>query len=454
MSAAATPVRTACSPPSETYARYVLVTLFCVYMILHLDRMTISLLLEPIGKEFRLTDAERGLLAGVAYAIPFAIAGIPLGMLIDRVNRVRLLVVLLAVWSGLTALCALASSFPWLLLARIGVGAAESGGTPANVALIADYFGPERRSRAYGVYYMAPHIATIFGFALAGRIATVYGWRAAFLLVGLPGLVLVVLLVRTIREPPRGGVFPAIGHATAPPPPPGAAATGAEPAPSLVEVLCTLARNRPALHLLIGCTLSSMVAAGIFTWLAPFMIRLHGFSVQQAGFAVSLGMAPFAALASLLGGTLADRLGGYRSPRVPVMLAAAIAVAVAAIIIGLTASAVPVLIGAFAVQMAGYVLTVGPSYAGVLGLMPAKARGVSAALMQVSANVLGFGAGAFVLGKLSDVFRPELGNESLRYTMLAFSLIDLWAIAHFLAAARALGRGVRGRSSDRAKDTS
>ena len=98
------------------------------------------------------------------------------------------------------------------------------------------------------------------------------------------------------------------------------------------------------------------------------------------------------------------------------------------------------LIGAFALQTASHVLTVGPSYSAVLGLMPVHTRGLSGALMQVSANVLGFGVGATLLGKLSDVLRPEFGIESLRYTMLGFNLIELWAVAHYLAAAGALRR--------------
>jgi hypothetical protein len=125
------------------------------------------------------------------------------------------------------------------------------------------------------------------------------------------------------------------------------------------------------------------------------------------------------------------------------MLATAISVMIVAVIVGLTTASVALLIGAFALQMAAYVLTVGPSYAAVLGLMPARTRGVSAALMQVSSNVLGFGAGAFLLGELSDAFRPDYGIDSLRYTLLGFSFIDLWAIAHFLAAARALTAAIR-----------
>ena len=191
--------------PRETsrYGWYVVSVLLGVYMVHHLDRMVVTLLLDPIGREFQLSDSQLGLLAGLAYAIPFALAGIPLGMLVDRVNRVRLLTVLVTVWSGLTAMAAFATGFWTLLLARVGVAAAESGATPTNVSIISDQLPATRRATALGVYYMGPSLGTIVGFSVAGAVATSYGWRAGFLVAGLPGLLLALLLWRTVREPPR-----------------------------------------------------------------------------------------------------------------------------------------------------------------------------------------------------------------------------------------------------------
>lgn len=410
------------------YARYVLSTLLAVYMVHHLDRVAIALLLEPIGREFRLSDSQRGLLAGMGYAIPFAIAGIPLGMLIDRVNRVRLLTTLLCVWSGLTALCAAASGFGWLLAARIGVGAAESGGTPANVSIIADYVPPSRRSAAFGIYYMGPHLGTIIGFAVAGAVATAYGWRAAFLVVGVPGLLLALLVSKTIREPPRSADAPA-GDAAA-----------IAVAPPLFEILRSIWQNGAALHLFIGATLINVVAAGLFSWLAPFMIRAHGLTVRDVGFAIAFGMAPFAAVGSLSGGALADHLGGFRSPRVAVALAMAAAITVPAVWIALLTPYTAVLIGALAIQQFAHASTIGPCYAGVLGLLPSRMRGASAALLQVASNVLGFGVAVQIVGILSDVLRARFGTDSLRFAMLGFALVNIWTTAHFIIAARQLRR--------------
>ncbi len=410
------------------YARYVLLALLAVYMVHHLDRVAIALLLEPLGREFQLSDSQRGLLAGMGYAIPFAIAGIPLGMLIDRVNRVRLLTTLLCVWSGLTALCAAASGFGWLLAARIGVGAAESGGTPANVSIIADYFRPSRRSAAFGIYYMGPHLGTIIGFAVAGAVATAYGWRAAFLVVGVPGLLLALLVSKTIREPPRS-VDASPGDADA-----------IAVAPPLIEILRTIWQNGAVLHLFIGATLINVVAAGLFSWLAPFMIRAHGLTVRDVGFAIAFGMAPFAAIGSLSGGALADHLGGFRSPRVAVALAMAAAITVPAVWIALLTPYIAVLIGALAIQQFAHASTIGPCYASVLGLLPSRMRGASAALLQVASNVLGFGVAVQIVGILSDVLRVRFGSDSLRFAMLGFALINIWTTAHFIIAARQLRR--------------
>jgi predicted MFS family arabinose efflux permease len=279
---------------------------------------------------------------------------------------------------------------------------------------------------------MGPHLGTIIGFAVAGAVATAYGWRAAFLVVGGPGLLLALLVLKTIREPPRSADAPA-----------GAGATTAV-APPLPEILRSIWQNGPALHLFVGATLINVVAAGLFSWLAPFMIRAHGLAVRDVGFAIAFGMAPFAAVGSLCGGALADRLGGFRSHRVPLMLAAAAAITVPAVWIALLTPYTAVLVGALALQQFTHASTLGPSYAGVLGMLPARMRGASAALLQVASNVLGFGVAVQVVGVLSDVLRARFGIDSLRYAMLGFALVNIWTAAHFIIAARRLRQASSG----------
>lgn len=423
----------AARPATRAYTWYVVGTLLSIYMVHHLDRMVITLLLEPIRHEFDLSDGQLGLLAGVAYAVPFAIAGIPLGMLIDRIHRVRLLALLLSIWSGLTALCALAGNFWALLLARIGVGAAESGGTPANMAIISDYVPANRRSGAFGVYYMGPHLGTIIGFAVAGAVAAAYGWRMAFLIVGLPGLALALVLFVTVREPPRGerSVDGAGSKTTAPP---------------LGQVLRTIGHLPAVVHLIVGCTLANVVAAGLSSWLPAFMIRLHGAELQSVGYAIAFGIAPFAAAGSLIGGFAADRIGSQSTANVARMLAIATALTIPAVCFGLTTDQFALLVAAFAVQHIAHASLIAPSYAGVLGLVPASMRGVAAAIMQVASNVLGFGVGVQVVGLVSQALAASSGTNSLRYAMIGFALLNLWTAAHFIAAARHL-KSAQGRAA-------
>lgn len=406
---------------------YVLALLLSVYMVHHLDRQVVTLLLVPIGAEFQLTDSQLGLLAGTVYAISFAIAGIPLGMLIDRVNRVRLLTGLVAIWSGLTALCAGAQSFAALILMRIGIGAAESGGTPTNLSLISDIFDRKSRSTAVGAYMMGPSLGTILGFALAGIIAANYGWRAAFLAAGIPGLVLAAVLFLTVREPVRGA-----GDATA-----GAATVKAPP---LAESLRLLWSNRAMVHLIVGLTLANTVAAGVSVWLPALLMRNHGASVQTAGLSIAFGVATFAALASLGGGFLADKVAARAPDAVPRMAALAALITIPSIIYGAMTSLYAVVIAAFAFKTVAHVLVNTPGYALTLSLAPPQIRGTTMAVLQVLGNLFSYGVGPQLVGSLSDLLQPIAGTNSLRYSIAIFALINLWAMAHLLRAGQWLRR--------------
>jgi MFS family permease len=406
---------------------YVLALLLSVYMIHHLDRQVVTLLLVPIGAEFKLTDGQLGLLAGTAYALSFAIAGVPLGMLIDRVHRVRLLSGLVAIWSGLTALCALAQSFSALLLMRIGIGAAESGGTPTNLSLLSDYFDRKGRSTAVGIYMMGPFLGTILGFALAGVIAANYGWRAAFLAAGIPGLLLATMLFLTVREPLRGA-----GDA--------AAGVDAVKAPPLKESLKLLWSNRTIVHLIVGLTLANTVAAGVSVWLPALLMRNHGATVQTAGLSIAFGVATFAALASFCSGMLADKVGAKAPDGVPRMAALAALLTIPCIVYGALTSNYVVVIAAFAMKTVAHVLVNTPGYALTLSLAPPQIRGTTMAVLQVAGNLFSYGVGPQLIGSLSDALQPLVGTNSLRYSVAIFGCLNLWAMFHLLRAGHWLRR--------------
>lgn len=420
------------------YRWYILSLLLTVYMVHHLDRQVVSLLLVPIGAEFDLNDSQLGLLAGTVYAIAFAVTGMPLGLLVDRVNRVRLLSALIAIWSGLTALCATATSFFMLVLMRIGIGAAESGGTPTNLSLLSDYFERRRRSTAVGIYMMGPQLGTIIGFAVAGVIAANYGWRAAFLAAGIPGLILAALVLLSVREPKRGASDAVHGVQEAP-----------LAAPPFMDAL-RLIRQQPALvHMIIGLTIANTVAAGVAVWLPALLMRVHGVSIQTAGLSVAFGVATFAALASLFSGMVCDKLGATPHA-IPRMAAFAALITIPFIVYGSLTGVYWIAIAAFAAKTVAHAIVNTPGYAVSLSLAPPQIRGTTTALLQVLSNLLGYGIGPQLVGMLSDTFRPFAGADSLRYGLIVFVFLNLWAAAHLLRASQWMHRVQRIEAQDAA----
>jgi MFS family permease len=350
------------------------------------------------------------------------VTGIPLGLLVDRVSRVRLLSVLVTIWSVFTGLCAFANSFVALVLMRVGIAAAESGSTPANLSLISDYFDRRRRSTAIGIYMMGSQLGTIVGFAFAGIIAAQYGWRAAFLMAGLPGLILVVLLLTTVREPRRGQSEEVVPAQPAPAPP--------------IGVALRIIWAKPALvHMIAGLVIANTVAAGVSVWLPPLLMRNFGVSVKTAGFSIAFGVAGFAALASLFSGMLADRLDAKAPHTVPKLTALASLLVIPCIVYACSTHVYSLVIVGYALQTAVHMAINTPGYSLSLSLAPPQLRGTTGAVLQVLSNLLGYGLGPQLVGWLSDSFKPYMGIDSLRYAIGIFVFMNLWAVVHFIRAA-------------------
>ncbi|MGH8443986.1 MAG: spinster family MFS transporter [Solimonas sp.] len=404
------------------YRWYVLTLLVMVYAFHHVDRQVVTLLLEPIKHEFMLSDGQLGFLAGFSYAIAFGIAGIPLGLLIDRVHRVRLLASLLTVWSGLTALCGFAGSFTALVLARIGIGAAESGGTPTNMSLIADYFKRKDRPTAMGIYYMGTQIGTIIGFAVAAIVAQKYGWRAGFLVAGFPGLLLMLLVLTTVREPRRGAADELQGEAPK--------------ASSLRQTLSFVWSQRAQVHTMAGVVIAMAVTAGMSAWLAPMMIRTYGVDLKTAGITLALGVATFGALGSFAGGLAASRISARNPANLPRLTALATLLTVPSALAGLLCGSFTLTVVGFAFQHFFNAMIVSTGYALSLELTRTSMRGTTMALLQVLCNVCGYGLGPQFVGLLSDALHPSFGVNALVYAMAALAVCNLWATAHLVFAAR------------------
>ncbi|MEQ8484395.1 MAG: MFS transporter [Pseudomonadales bacterium] len=415
--------------PTARYRTYVLTMLVIVYVFNFLDRQIVTILAEPIKVDLGLSDTQIGLMTGLAFAIFYTVLGIPIARLADRANRVSIITAALVVWSGMTAVCGMAQNFWQMLAARIGVGVGEAGCSPPAHSLIADYFPPEKRASALSIYALGIPIGSILGLLAGGWIAEFYGWRAAFYLVGLPGIALAVIFKLSVREPLRG-----MSDAAAP----AGAAPVSTAQPPLIPTLRTLLRNKTMVHLAMGGALTSFVGYGLGQWLPAFFIRTHGLGVAETAtyFGLVLGVA--SAIGTFIGGAIADRLSGWDRRIYAWLPAAGVLVSFPFFFVALLLNA-PYL--AIAILVTPYLLNslwLGPAFGTIQNLAPTRMRAVASAMLLFILNIIGLGFGPFLVGVTSDLLSGVAGGESLRYAILISTGAYFWAGAHFLLAGRSI----------------
>ena len=408
---------------SPRYRAYVLGMLVVVYVFNFLDRQIVTILAEPIKVDLGLNDTQIGLMTGLAFAIFYTVLGIPIARLADRANRVNIISVALVIWSGMTALCGYAQNFTQMLLARIGVGVGEAGCSPPAHSLIADYYPPEKRASALSIYALGIPIGSILGLLAGGWIAEFYGWRMAFLLVGLPGIALAVLFRMTIREPIRGMSE-------------GQTATGEQP--PFGETLKTLLSHRTMLHLAMGGALTSFVGYGLGQWLPAYFIRIHDMGIAETAtyFGLVLGVA--SAIGTFLGGTLADKLAKRDTRAYAWLPAAGVLLAFPFYLVGMLLDNPYLAIAVFIVPSLLNSLWLGPTFGTIQNLAPTRMRALASAMVLFVLNIIGLGFGPFLVGVLSDLLSDSFGQQSLRYAIVIATVTYFWAGAHFLRAARTL----------------
>ncbi len=405
------------------YARYVLAALFCVYILNFLDRQILAILIEPIKAELAVSDTAMGLLTGFAFAVFYTGAGLPLARIADRGSRTGLIAIGLVVWSAMTAASGLARSFWQLALARVGVGVGEASFTPASHSLIADYFPPERRAGAMAIFAAGASLGTILGYLLGGLVGQYVGWREAFLLVGLPGLLAAPVFFLSVREPPRGASERRKVEAGQ---------------PTALAVLRHLLTRRSFVYLAASASLHGFSSYGSATWIAVFLIRVHGLSLAEAGLVLAVVSGASSFVGQIAGGRLADRLG-RRDPRWYMFFPAITSVAALPFLLAFLL--VPDTKLAVLLSVPGSLLVnvwTGPTYAMAQGLAPPRMRAVASALVVFLLNLVGMGLGPLAVGALNDLLAPRLGLEAVRYSLLVAALPHTLAAAFNLLAARSL----------------
>jgi predicted MFS family arabinose efflux permease len=407
----------------QRHARYALGLLVVLYVINYVDRQVLAVLLEPIKRDLGVSDTAMGLLTGLAFALFYTTAGVPIARLADRGTRRDVIALGVAMWSVMTAFCGLARSFAQLAAARVGVGIGEAALSPAAHSLISDYFPPERRATALSIYNIGGNVGVMLGFIAGGWIGEVLGWRAAFLVVGLPGLAAALLTRLTLREPPRGLSDAIADEAAAPP---------------LRESISVLYSNATFRHLSLACAFYAFAAYGFTVWGATFLIRVHGMSLAETGLWMGLIQGIGGGLGTYLGGYLSDRFG-KRDARVLVWIPALGGVlAVPGLVLFLFAPNQVGALAGYAPAMAFSLFFVGPSYSVAQGLARLRMRAQAAALLMLNMNLIGLGIAPLVVGALNDALATHYGDTAIRYSLLVTGLTSFWAVTHSLLAARTI----------------
>lgn len=408
------------------YRNYALAILFLGYVVNFIDRSILAILLEPIKQDLALNDTQLGLLGGLAFALFYTTLGIPIAALADRWSRVKILSIAMVIWSGMTALCGFAQNFWMLLLARIGVGVGEAGASPPSHSLISDYFPIETRATALSIYALGIPFGSMVGNFVGGWGAEALGWRHTFVLVGVPGIFVALVIWLTLREPPRGM---ADKHLV----------TNDEPAPGVKEVIVRLWQRVSFRHIAFAAGLHAFVGYGAGTWNAPFLIRSHEMPITEVGSWLAL-ISGIGAIGTFLGGYLADKLSDRFDDRrwymwvpgwstiimVPFQFVAYLYGGIWAVIPSLMV--VSILGGMY----------LGPSFAMTQALVSLRMRAVASAILLFMLNIIGMGMGPYLVGVASDLLSADMGVHSLRYALCLAVLVNAWAACHYFIGARSL----------------
>lgn len=409
---------------TKGYRGYVLALLTLVFVINFVDRQVLSVLIEPIKRELKLTDTQLGLLSGLAFALFYVTAGIPLARLADLKSRRNLIAVCMIVWSSMTALCGVAVNFAQLLMARIGVAIGEAGCVPPSHSILSDYYRPADRPIALSIYSAGASLGVFLGLLGGGWLADAYGWRWALVLIGLPGIAVALVVFLTLREPLRGMSLPA--HVPA-----------AKPAPARFwSDLGELFGRRTLVFIALAGGFQSMVTYGIATWLPAFFMRVHGMSASTAGTWLAIVNGLVAGLGAIIGGTVTARLSRDERRWLLWMpaLAAIVSTPLYAFAVWTPSSFTSLLFLAPAAFLS--MMYVGPALAATHGVSGVRLRATGVALTLFVSNLLGIGGGALLVGMVSDVFAPVEPLVSLRYGLLAVLVANVPAMVGYLLAAQ------------------
>jgi predicted MFS family arabinose efflux permease len=411
---------------SRGYRIYVLALLTLVFVVNFIDRQVLSVLIEPIKRDLQLTDTQLGLLSGLAFALFYVTAGVPIARLADLQSRRNLIAVCMIAWSAMTAVCGVATNFVQLLLARIGVAVGEAGCVAPSHSILSDYFRPADRPMALSIYSAGASVGIFLGLLGGGWLAEAMGWRQALIVIGLPGIAVALLVLLTLGEPRRGMSLP------------DQAAIGTSQPAHFWSDLGQLLRRPTLVFIALAGGFQSMVTYGIATWLPAFFMRVHDMSASRAGATLAVISGLVAGLGAVVGGTLTGHLA-RRDRRwllwVPTIAAVGATPLYAFAVLSPSVSTSLTLLAPAAFLSMVYV---GPALSATHGVAGVALRATGVALTLFVSNLLGLGGGALLVGMVSDAFVAAEPTVSLRYGLLAVLIANVPATIGYLLAANSL----------------
>lgn len=411
---------------SNTYTRYVLGVLVVVYVFNFIDRQILAILAPAIKDELLLSDTQIGALSGVAFGIFYATLGIPIARLADRYSRVNIISICLTIWSLMTALSGLATNFVQLLIARIGVGIGEAGGSPPSHSLLADYFAPGKRATALGIYALGVPIGILFGNLAGGWIGEIFGWRQAFFLVGVPGIILAIILRLTVKEPPRGYSEEKQADTTVVP---------------FKTVVKTMWGFKSFKYIALGAGTQAFVGYGAIAWMPSFLVRAHDLSIGEVGTALGLIIGFFGGIGTLLSGVIGDKLGAKKVKYYMLVPAYGFLIAVPAGAAVFLVDDLYLVLAIYSIPAFLVNLYTGPTFAMTQSLAPLAMRAAASALLLFIINIIGLVFGPTTVGIISDLLQASMQMndvESLQMALLTCNFVYLLSFYYYFQASRHL----------------
>ncbi len=430
---------------SRAYKAYFLSVFVAMTGFAYMDRVLMSTLGQAIKVDLGLSDTQLGMLGGLSIALFYAVFAFPSARLAERYKRTMLVAIAVVIWSVMTTLCGAATNFVQLFGARLGVGIGESGAL-ATQSLVADMFPPNRRASALGILNLGVTLGLLFGAVASGLLVQSFGWRAAFYVLGVPGLALALLIYFTIIEPPRGFSDPA--------------GISKEETPSFRKVLALAFSKRSFVHVFIGMIIVSTVGAGIVQFMHPFFVRRFHFSYAEAAAMFGAINGVTTGVGFLAGGFLSDWLTHRDKRFYGIVPACGLLIAMPFFVLGFLQSDWRIALPLLAVPGMFSATYFAPSYAVAHNIVTPRMRASITAILSLGSGLISLAIGPTLAGIISDRSAAHYfdGNYAtqckngkllnaaceqasalgLRNALVFLALLLAWASLHYLLASRSM----------------